>query len=254
MSWWVTEMSFGTIARKFRDRIVPNVRYLPGSRMRRCRACRQMTVIIAFGDGDEFRVCVRCRANLRFELLAEYLRRFWPDLASRDVLELDFNSPLRPILAEARSYTRSFYRDHIAPGTVREDGAVCQDITRLTFADESLDVIVSSDVLEHVPDAWAAFRETARVLRPGGAHVFTVPPRPATRQRAALDNGRIVHHVTPPEYHRDPLDPAGVLAFWDYGPDLPEKFATPNLQFRVVMGPEGKYGRIVWEARKRGGG
>jgi SAM-dependent methyltransferase len=250
MGWWITDLPPRDLVRKFRTRVIPNLRYLPRSRVRVCRACGRATLIMAFGQDEEFHLCLRCRANLRYELLAEYLRGAFPNIASLDVLELDFSSPLRPLLANARSYTRSFYRDGIAPGTIREDGAVCQDITRLTYPDRSLDLIVSSDVLEHVPDAAAAFRESARVLRPGGAHVFTVPPRPATLQRATIENGRIVHLVEPPEYHYDPLDAAGVLAFWEYGPDLPVRFATEGLELRTVLGPEGSSGRLVWRARK----
>jgi SAM-dependent methyltransferase len=249
--WWVTDLSMREVIRKVRERVLPNVRYLPRSTIRMCRACRKRTLMVALGDGEEFHLCLRCRANLRYEMLAEYVRRTCPDMSSLDVLELDFASPLRPILSGARSYTRSFYRDGVTPGTVREDGVVCQDITRLTYPDESLDLIVSSDVLEHVPDAWAAFRESSRVLRPGGRHVFTVPPAPATVRRALIENGRIVHLVHPPEYHLDPLDRAGVLAFWQYGPDLPDRFATDGLEFRVALGPEGANGRVVWEARKR---
>jgi SAM-dependent methyltransferase len=163
---------------------------------------------------------------------------------------LDFRSPLRHILAHARTYVRSYYATDVQPGTVREDGVVCQDITRLAYPDESLDLIVSSDVLEHVVDASAAFRESARVLRPGGAHIFTVPNRSATVRRAMMEGGKVVHLIEPPEYHLDPLSPAGTLAFWDFGPDLPDVLPTPGLTFQIVAGPEGADKRIVWEARK----
>jgi SAM-dependent methyltransferase len=197
-----------------------------------------MTVILALDRGEEFQFCLRCRANLRYEMLASHLRLF--PLENCDVLELDPSSPLRPLLRTTKSYARSYYRPGVDPGSKRADGAVCQDITRLTYPDSSLDLIVSSDVLEHVPDAPAAFRETARVLKPGGAHVFTVPPRECTRSRQGLE----------PEYHSDPLDPAGILVHWDYGPDLPDVMPTAGLEFRIVSGPEGRDRRIVWEARK----
>ena len=48
-------------------------------------------------------------------------------------------------------------------------------IERLDFEDESFDVVVSCDVLEHVEDDDAGMREIARVLRPGGICVLTVP-------------------------------------------------------------------------------
>jgi SAM-dependent methyltransferase len=249
MSWWVAELSPREAIRKIRHRVIPNLRYLAKSRVRVCGACQSMTLVMAFAESDELHFCVRCRANRRYELLARYLRHAFPDISALDVLELDYGSPLRGSLGQARTYTRSFFRDNVPPGTVREDGAVCQDITRLTYADASLDLIVSSDVLEHVPDALAAFREAARVLRPGGAHVFTVPSRAATCRRAKIENGRVVH-LLPPEFHNDPLDPAGVLAFWDFGPDLGEKFAAAGLDIRVTLGPEGSSQRLVWEARK----
>jgi SAM-dependent methyltransferase len=50
----------------------------------------------------------------------------------------------------------------IASGTVIGDGM------RLPFADGSVDVCYSSNVLEHVPDRWRMADEMLRVTRPGG--------------------------------------------------------------------------------------
>ena len=49
------------------------------------------------------------------------------------------------------------------------------DGTRLPFRDETFDRIIASEVLEHIPDDTAAFRELARVLKPGGTLAVTVP-------------------------------------------------------------------------------
>ncbi|MEA3402260.1 MAG: methyltransferase domain-containing protein [Armatimonadota bacterium] len=49
------------------------------------------------------------------------------------------------------------------------------DVVKLTFEDESFDVVVSCDVLEHVEQDALAMREMARVLKPGGLLVVTVP-------------------------------------------------------------------------------
>jgi len=231
-------------------KVIPNWRYLSRSRLRTCRACQHLTIFIAIGQDEEFHICIRCRANLRYELLACHIRSLKTNICDLEVLELDPQSPLQEILSGAKHYTRSFFRPGVRHGTHREDGAVCQDITALTFDDKSLDVIVSSDVLEHVPDPAAAFRESARVLRPGGTHLFTVPPRRQTLRRARVESGRVVILVEPPEYHWDPLDSAGILVYWDYGADFPAIFATPGLQFTIVQGPEGVSGRTVWEARK----
>jgi SAM-dependent methyltransferase len=50
--------------------------------------------------------------------------------------------------------------------------------TALPFARASYDAVVASDVLEHIADDAGAAREIARVLRPGGVFVFSVPAHP----------------------------------------------------------------------------
>jgi hypothetical protein len=59
-------------------------------------------------------------------------------------------------------------------------------------------------------------------LKRGGAHVFTVPywPQRDTRARARVIAGELVH-LEPPEYHADPVDPAGALVVTEWGRDLP---------------------------------
>jgi SAM-dependent methyltransferase len=163
------------------------------------------------------------------------------------ILELDPRSPLKVLLSGAGRYIRSFYEEGCPTG--ERDGAICEDITALKFENNSLDLIISSDVLEHVPRLDKAFSESARVLKPGGAHLFTVPPRGATRKRAIIENGKVVH-IEPPEFHLDPLSPDGVLAFWDIGPDLAALLPTDGLDIRIVRGPVGDAARVVWIAER----
>lgn len=51
------------------------------------------------------------------------------------------------------------------------------DVTNLPFADETFDYVISSEVLEHLPDDAPAAREMFRVLKPGGTAIVTVPHR-----------------------------------------------------------------------------
>jgi len=49
------------------------------------------------------------------------------------------------------------------------------DVTKLPFADGSFDVVICSEVLEHIQDNRTAVAELVRVLKPGGDLVVTVP-------------------------------------------------------------------------------
>lgn len=54
------------------------------------------------------------------------------------------------------------------------------DIVKLPFAEDSFDVVVTNDVLEHIPDAEAAAEEIKRVLKPEGkAFVVIADPSEA---------------------------------------------------------------------------
>lgn len=54
-------------------------------------------------------------------------------------------------------------------------GVMRGDATRLPFADGSFDVVITSEVLEHIQDDVAAIGEMLRVLKPGGTFAATVP-------------------------------------------------------------------------------
>ena len=52
---------------------------------------------------------------------------------------------------------------------------IVSDITAIPAPDGSFDVVLCTEVLEHVPDPLAALREFARLLKPGGRMILTAP-------------------------------------------------------------------------------
>jgi SAM-dependent methyltransferase len=58
---------------------------------------------------------------------------------------------------------------------VEGEGIVAGDACQLPFPDESFDVVICRDVIEHVPDAEKAIDEARRVLRLGGHYFLTTP-------------------------------------------------------------------------------
>jgi SAM-dependent methyltransferase len=239
-----------TLSKTFREgrRALSNLSKL---KVRKCKACERTSVFLRTYDTQEAECCMRCGANLRYEMLAQLIRSEFGDrLKSMNVMELDPNSALRPILSNAATYIRTYYKPEAEGGSIRAiDGAQAEDITSLTLASASLDLIVSSDVLEHVPDLSRAFEESARVLKPGGMHLFTVPVCQVTEKRAIVVDGGI-QNLLPAEYHLDPLDPKGILAFWNIGFDLPEVMGHAGLDISIAMGPQGDDGRIIWKAAR----
>lgn len=113
-----------------------------------------------------------------------------------------------------------FLGDSVPRGSTNANGIFNQDLTSLSFTDESFDVVLSFDCFEHMPDFDLGMREVARVLKPGGRMMWSVPFRSdldSNLVRAThSDDGEILHHE-PPEYHGDPVNTAGCLCYTHFG-------------------------------------
>jgi len=101
-----------------------------------------------------------------------------------------------------------------------------QNLEKLTYPDASFDVVVTSDVLEHVRRDDLALQEIRRVLKNGGVFLFTVPH---FRDRPTVERVRVTDPLDPsrdefllePEYHQETNPGAGpALSYRAYGTDL----------------------------------
>lgn len=189
-----------------------------------CPVCEGRTLFVEASPWlrDDY-FCARCRSIPRFRALVRVLDgRFpdWRDLAIHESSPAGASSA--KIARECRRYVPTRFFPEAEPGTVK-DGCRCENLERQTFEDESFDLVVTQDVFEHVLDPGLAFAEVARTLKPGGAHVFTLPwySWKPTLVRAHREDGTVVYDCEP-EYHGDPIDPRGSLVVTEWGTDLLE--------------------------------
>ena len=139
-----------------------------------------------------------------------------------DVYASEAVSPLAKRLA---AHLPNFVGSEYLPDTsdrVRHPTLMHQNILDFSFEDASFDIYLSCDVLEHVPGLDRALGEAARILRPGGVFMGTVPFAPGREQtlvRAVLTEAG-VEHIEESQYHGNPTRPQeGSLVFqvpaWD---------------------------------------
>lgn len=193
--------------------------------------------------------CPRCRATLRYRdqamlIVDEFARGQHLSLEQLiraggmdhvHVFEPALHGPFVRTMSHLPNYKRSYYWDGGKNGEVR-NGVPFGDLTALEFGDDSFDLVLSSDVMEHVIEPFAAFAEIARVLKPGGVYIFSIPtawPLPdQSEMRIKMVNGEL-QHLTEPRYHRAG-DGSDSLVTIDYGADLIERLAPMGLKLKIV--------------------
>jgi len=114
--------------------------------------------------------CPRCRSLHRHRLLWLYLRDRL-SLLTQPLSLLHF-APQTGLWTRLNGLTHIRY---ITADLRSDDVSVRVDMCRLPFADGSIDLVLSSAVLDYIPDDVAAMREIHRVLRVGGIAVLWLP-------------------------------------------------------------------------------
>lgn len=189
-----------------------------------CPICERRTLFVEDGPWlrDQYRCC-QCHSLPRMRALISVLQEVAPDWRSQRIFECSPAGPSSDKLhAECAHYVSAFWRPEHPPGAFTDGGARNENLEALSFGDAAFDVVITQDVLEHVLRPDRAFAEIARVLRPGGMHVFTVPiyPRDASVVRAEAGPDGVIRHLLEPDYHFDPVDPAGSLVAREWGRDI----------------------------------
>lgn len=267
--WPLTEQQHPL--RRFVDSVARTLRVMPGY----CIVCTSPTLFhTRHPNFREHARCWRCGSvNRQRQIMSVLLscvrggRRPAPWWASLRSLPKDLKlwtaETTRALHAHLKRHLGSncidseFVDASVASGT-RVRGVLHVDIQATHFQDGSLDYILTSDVLEHVPYPEEALKETYRILKPGGCHIFTAPfyhHRFTNEVRATLHaDGTLVHHRRP-WYHDDPLRPEGVLAYTVFAPELLcqlERVGFEAQLLRLYSPLHGIYGQnaLVIVARK----
>lgn len=228
-------------ARKYRARWQERLRPVVLKNRGYCPICESRTTFVARDAWlrDHYK-CRRCGSIPRERALMEVIQQRFPQWRTMTVHE---SSPAnrgasRRFATECRHYIPSQFFPKEPLGSV-VGSYRCENLEQLTFADESIDLHVSQDVMEHVLRPERAFAEIARTLKPGGAHVFTVPlvnkHNPSKMRIEVGENGEVTHLVQP-EYHGNPIDARGSLVTVDWGFDIREHIAAAcGLQTEIIL-------------------
>lgn len=215
-----------------------------------CPICSRRTFFYKQGKWlrDQYR-CIRCNSIPRNRALVHVLNTHFPEWSSACIHE---SSPggasSTKIAAECVHYISSNFYPDIPSGQYfgkhRSENLEVQ-----TFDDETFDLVITQDVMEHVFNPQNAFAEIARTLKPGGAHVFTVPwyywKDTVVR---AIFRDRHIEYLEKPVYHSNPIDKNGSLVTIDYGRDfcdfiyLASNMSTTVIQIKDIhMGIDAKF-------------
>ncbi|MRR54799.1 MAG: glycosyltransferase [Deltaproteobacteria bacterium] len=190
-----------------------------------------------FPNWRERLVCPHCGMNNRQRLIASLVARQLGGTAARgsSVYFLEQVTPIyhwaQAAFPECRIIGSEYLGPRHQPGTVVK-GIRHEDAGALSFPDSSFDLVVSNDVFEHVPEPGRSFSECARVLRPGGVLLATIPFHDTLEEsvvRARLD-GEEVSNLLPPLYHGNPVSSSGSLVFTDFGWDVLDTIRSSGFQ------------------------
>jgi len=250
------------------------------ARIARCSVCGRIRRFAI--EHDNLRETVRCsgcgaisrQRQLAYVIcarLSEVLGRrvtSLRQLAARDgdalaIYNTETAGPVHAALSTLRHYLCSEYVGPEFPSGAVVNGVPHQDLMRLSYPDDSIDLVLSSDVFEHIPQPYTAHQEVHRVLRPGGRHIFTVPfyqTEFADETRAVLGEDGTPRVIRTPLYHDDPIRPnRGILVYTIFALEMLLKldrigFTTHLYRLRHpflgLLGPNA----LVFEAVKRTAG
>jgi SAM-dependent methyltransferase len=218
--------------------------------------------------------CKTCGATMRdrqlatalLQIIAERLGQTESDLrayrqnplATLRILDTDSFSAISRILRGLAGYVHSQFLPGRPNGEVIADGSVNVNLESIPFPVANFDVILTSDVMEHVANDARAHQEIFRCLAPNGTYLFTVPYDPCIvghRQLTQRTGQALRYFILEKHIHGDPHSGSGIIAHRIYGRQLLDDLSALgfDVSFESVdRSINGIFGGDIFFARKRG--
>ena len=214
-----------------------------------CPICDKRVRFVSYGTWyRDNLICTECRSIPRFRAFYHMLKVLFPNYRLLKIHESSPTPTIAQVWDGCSGYSASYFYPDIPRGTIY-NGYQCQDLEQLTFEDESFDVFVTMDVMEHIVDPVRAFKEISRVLKPGGIHIFTVPicwiTESAPRVKRKVNGG--LEYLKDPVYHENPIDKDGSLVTIDYGNDIGEFIFEASKMITTIYSIQNKDFGILGE-------
>lgn len=158
-----------------------------------------------------------------------------PQVQELRIYEASLHGPFVKHLKNLKGYIQSYYWPDKKFGDVFS-GVRNENLCSLTLQNDFYDVVLTSDVFEHIFDYKQAFQEIWRVLKPGGVHIFSIPtnwPFPSNTVACAEIIDDQVQHLTEPRYHVAG-DGSPTLVVTDFGESLLDELAEVGFRTAAV--------------------
>lgn len=185
-----------------------------------CPCCKEKTLFIAFDYWlRDYYKCLFCGSIPRQRALIKVLEQEMPNWKDMKIHESSPNGNiLRMFREQCAQYTYSYWYEDEALGRELQSGSTNQNLENLTFEDETFDIFITQDVLEHVNRPEKVLMEISRTLKKGGKHIFTTPLYPFKKTIPRIKmHGDKRELILPPIYHGNPISRDGSLVTYEWG-------------------------------------